>query len=72
MGADEALELIGRLVLTQTGKSLGNAQACLVRELWQNPTKSYLKIALDNGYSEKHIKGVASELWQILGNALTH
>lgn len=70
MGADEALELIGRLVSTQTGKPLDNLQRCLIGKLWQQPRQKYLEIAIENGYSEAHVKDVAYQLWQILSKAL--
>lgn len=70
MGADEALELIGTLVVAQTGRPLDNLQRSVVRGLWLNPRLKYLEMAEDNGYSEAHVKDVAYQLWQTLSAVL--
>ncbi|MCF4967571.1 tetratricopeptide repeat protein [Nostoc sp. CMAA1605] len=70
MGAEEALELLDKLVLDQTGKRLDNVQRDILRYLWEDRRNTYKKIAELCRYTEGHVKAVGAELWRMLSEIL--
>jgi len=56
------------LVFTKTGKHLDDVQNAVLRGAWKGNT--YTKIADESGYSDGHLRDVASELWKILSDLL--
>lgn len=62
--ASDAVELADSLVFTVTGRHLSDLQLTILRQVWQG--RKYLDIAHKSGYTEGHIKDVASQLWKIL------
>ncbi|MEM8805296.1 MAG: tetratricopeptide repeat protein [Cyanobacteria bacterium P01_G01_bin.38] len=68
MGIDAAIEFADRLLYEKTGRHLNDLQCVILRQAWGGET--YSTIALSAGYSEGHVKDVASQLWRILSDAL--
>ena len=68
MASETALELADSLVYTATGRHLSDLQYTIVQQVWQGRT--YPDIARRVGYTEGHIKDVASHLWKSLSQAL--
>lgn len=64
MGVDTALKLADSLVYTATGRHLSDLQRTVLQQVWQG--RKYLDIARRSGYTEGHIKDVASHLWKLL------
>ena len=62
--ASDAVELADSLVFTVTGRHLSDLQLTILRQVWQG--RKYLDIAHKAGYTEGHVKDVASQLWKIL------
>jgi tetratricopeptide (TPR) repeat protein len=62
--ASDAVELADSLVFTVTGRHLNDLQRTILRQVCQG--RKYLDIAHKAGYTEGHIKDVASQLWQVL------
>ena len=62
--ASDAVELADSLVFTVTGRHLSDLQCTILRQVWQG--RKYLDIADRAGYTEGHIKDVASQLWKLL------
>jgi tetratricopeptide (TPR) repeat protein len=63
-----ALALVDTLIFASTNSHLNNLQTSIIKEVWQG--KKYLEIAENYGYTEGHIKDVASCLWKILSEEL--
>ena len=69
MGIDNtALEYADQLLYERTGRHLSDLQSCIIQQSWQGQT--YRQVAAIAGYSEGHIKDVASQLWRLLSEAL--
>ncbi|MFE4106388.1 NB-ARC domain-containing protein [Almyronema epifaneia] len=68
MGAEAALQLAEKLLLTATGKPLNDLQRVILAEAWRG--HRYGEIALRYGCTEGHVKDVASQLWRSLSLAL--
>jgi tetratricopeptide (TPR) repeat protein len=62
--ASDAVELADSLVFTVTGRHLSDLQRTILGQVWQG--RKYLDIAHKAGYTEGHIKDVASQLWKLL------
>ena len=68
MGIDAAIEYADQLLYERTGRHLSDLQSCIIQQSWQGRT--YRQVATLAGYSEGHIKDVASHLWRLLSDAL--
>ncbi len=68
MGIDGAIDFADRLLYEKTGQHLSNLQYCILQQAWGG--KPYRSIARLAGYSEGHVKDVASHLWRLLSEAL--
>ncbi|MEL7333517.1 MAG: NB-ARC domain-containing protein, partial [Cyanobacteria bacterium J06560_2] len=68
MGIDTAIEYADQLLYERTGKHLSDLQSYIIQQSWQG--KTYGQVATLAGYSEGHIKDVASQLWKLLSEAL--
>ena len=68
MGIDTAIEYADQLLYERTGRHLSDLQSCIIQQSWQGRT--YGQVAATAGYSEGHIKDVASQLWRLLSEAL--
>lgn len=68
MRIEQAIEYADQLLYDQTGRHLSDLQSCIIQQSWQGRT--YSQVAALAGYSEGHIKDVASQLWKLLSNAL--
>ncbi|MEL6854809.1 MAG: tetratricopeptide repeat protein [Cyanobacteria bacterium J06607_13] len=68
MGIDAALEYADQLLYERTGKHLSDLQSYILQQTWQGRT--YSQVATHAGYSEGHVKDVASQLWKHLSDAL--
>ncbi|NEP17014.1 MAG: tetratricopeptide repeat protein [Leptolyngbya sp. SIO4C1] len=68
MSIDAAIELADGLLYEKTGQHLNDLQCCILRQAWGG--KTYSAIAAVAGYSEGHVKDVASQLWRLLSEAL--
>ncbi len=68
MGIDAAIEYADQLLYERTGRHLSDLQSCIIQQSWQGQT--YGQVATIAGYSEGHIKDVASQLWRLLSEAL--
>ena len=68
MGIDTAIEYADQLLYERTGRHLSDLQSCIIQQSWQGRT--YGQVAAIAGYSEGHIKDVASQLWRLLSEAL--
>ncbi|MEG4968846.1 NB-ARC domain-containing protein [Microcoleus sp. B6-A1] len=68
MDVQELLRLADGLVFTKTGKHLDDLQQAVVRGTWQG--KRYSEISKEVHCTERHVRNVASKLWQILSKIL--
>ena len=68
MGIDTAIEYADQVLYERTGRHLSDLQSCIIQQSWQGRT--YSQVATIAGYSEGHIKDVASQLWRLLSEAL--
>ncbi|MEO0705017.1 MAG: NB-ARC domain-containing protein [Cyanobacteria bacterium J06649_5] len=68
MGIEAATEYADQLLYERTGRHLSDLQSCIIQQSWQGRT--YGQVATAAGYSEGHIKDVASQLWKTLSEAL--
>ena len=68
MKLEQILNLADELVFAKTGKHLDNVQQTILEGAIQG--KKYAQIATENQYSDSYIKESASELWQILSEAI--
>lgn len=68
MGIDTAIEYADQLLYERTGKHLSDLQSHILQQSWQGRT--YAQVAKRAGYSEGHVKDVASQLWKLLSDAL--
>lgn len=68
MGIDAAIEYADQLLYERTGKHLSDLQSHILQQSWQGQT--YSQVANNAGYSEGHVKDVASQLWKLLSEAL--
>ncbi|MEM9949251.1 MAG: AAA family ATPase [Cyanobacteria bacterium P01_D01_bin.36] len=68
MGIESAVEYADQLLYERTGKHLNNLQSYIIQQSWKGQT--YGQVASVAGYSEGHVKDVASQLWQVLSEAL--
>ncbi|MEM1255684.1 MAG: AAA family ATPase [Cyanobacteria bacterium P01_H01_bin.21] len=68
MGVDSAIELTDSLLYEKTGQHLSDLQCCILQQVWGG--KTYRAIATIAGYSEGHVKDVASQLWRLLSDVL--
>ena len=68
MRTDTAIEYADQLVYERTGKHLSDLQSRILQQTWQGRT--YGQVASSAGYSEGHVKDVASQLWKALSEAL--
>jgi len=68
MGIDTAIEYADQLLYERTGKHLNDLQSYIIQQSWKGQT--YSQVASVAGYSEGHVKDVASQLWQVLSEAL--
>ncbi len=65
---NQAIEYADQLLYDQTGRHLSDLQSYIIQESWQGRT--YGQVASLAGYSEGHVKDVASQLWRLLSKAL--
>jgi hypothetical protein len=65
MNSEEALQVVIRLIQPNQLKDL---QESVFKECWLG--KTYQQIADDCGYDHDYIRGIGSQLWQILGDCL--
>ncbi|MEA5566060.1 tetratricopeptide repeat protein [Anabaena sp. UHCC 0399] len=70
MGAEEALELLDRLVFDHTGKHLDIVQRVILRSAWEDKKQTYQDMADLCRYTEAHLKAVGAELWHTLSDVL--
>lgn len=70
MDSEEGLVLVNRLLYPNLGKNLDNVQTLIIRELLQEPRKTYLQISTASGYTEQHIRDIGAALWQSLSEVL--
>ncbi|MBT9313320.1 AAA family ATPase [Leptothoe kymatousa] len=68
MGVDNAIEFTDSLLYEKTGQHLSDLQCCILQQVWGG--KTYRAIAAVAGYSEGHVKDVASQLWRLLSDVL--
>ncbi|MEM9806591.1 MAG: AAA family ATPase [Cyanobacteria bacterium P01_D01_bin.56] len=68
MGIDTAIEFTDSLLYEKTGQHLSDLQCCILQQVWGG--KTYRAIAIVAGYSEGHVKDVASQLWRLLSDVL--
>ncbi|MDV3350867.1 tetratricopeptide repeat protein [Leptolyngbyaceae cyanobacterium CCMR0082] len=68
MGVDTAIEFTDYLLYEKTGQHLSDLQCCILKQVWGG--KTYRAIATIAGYSEGHVKDVASQLWRLLSDVL--
>ncbi|MEG4104994.1 NB-ARC domain-containing protein [Microcoleus sp. S13_C5] len=68
MDVQELLRLADGLVFTKTGKHLDDLQQAVVRGTWQG--KRYSEISQEVHCTERHVRNIASKLWQILSKIL--
>ncbi|MEG4027938.1 MULTISPECIES: NB-ARC domain-containing protein [unclassified Microcoleus] len=68
MDVQELLRLADGLVFTKTGKHLDDRQQAVVRGTWQG--KRYSEISKEVHCSERHVRNIASKLWQTLSEIL--
>lgn len=68
MGVDTAIEFTDSLLYEKTGQHLSDLQCCILQQVWGG--KTYRAIAAIAGYSEGHVKDVASQLWRLLSDVL--
>ncbi|MEG3863683.1 NB-ARC domain-containing protein, partial [Microcoleus sp. herbarium12] len=68
MDVQELLKFADGLVFTKTGKHLDDLQQAVVRGTWQG--KRYSEISKEVHCTERHVRNVASKLWQILSEIL--
>ncbi|MGB7247994.1 MAG: NB-ARC domain-containing protein [Phormidesmis sp.] len=68
LGIEAAIEYADQLLYDRTGRHLSDLQSCIIQQSWQGHT--YGQVATSAGYSEGHIKDVASQLWRALSEAL--
>lgn len=68
MDVQELLRLADGLVFTKTGKHLDDRQQAVVRGTWQG--KRYSEISKEVHCTERHVRNIASKLWQILSKIL--
>lgn len=68
MRIEAAIDYADGLLYERTGRHLSDLQSRIIQQSWQGRT--YSQVATAAGYSEGHIKDVASQLWQVLSEAL--
>ncbi|PSB33429.1 ATPase [filamentous cyanobacterium Phorm 46] len=68
MDAQELLRLVDGLAFAKTGKRLDDLQQAVVRGTWQG--KRYSEISKEVHCTERHVRNVASKLWQTLSEIL--
>ena len=68
MGIESAIEYADQLLYERTGKHLSDLQSDIIQQSWKG--KTYGQVATLAGYSEGHVKDVASQLWKTLSEAL--
>ncbi len=68
MRIEAAIEYADQLLYERTGRHLSDLQNRIIHQSCQGRT--YSQVATAVGYSEGHIKDVASQLWQLLSEAL--
>ncbi|MBE9060163.1 ATP-binding protein [cf. Phormidesmis sp. LEGE 11477] len=68
MSIEQAIEYADQLLFDQTGKHLSDLQSHIIQQSWHGRT--YGQVATLAGYSEGHVKDVASQLWRLLSSAL--
>ncbi len=68
MDVQELLRLADGLVFAKTGKQLDDLQQAVVRGTWQG--KRYSEISKEVHCTERHVRNVASKLWQTLSEIL--
>ncbi len=68
MDVQELLRLADGLVFTKTGKHLDDRQQAVVRGTWQG--KRYSEISKEVHCTERHVRNIASKLWQTLSEIL--
>jgi hypothetical protein len=64
----EEIKFIEDLVYQGDRKGLNDLQSNILTEVWQG--RKYLEIASRYGYTEGHVKDVASQLWKLLSLTL--
>lgn len=68
MDVQELLRLADGLVFAKTGKRLDDLQQAVVRGTWQG--KRYSEISQEVHCTQRHVRNVASKLWQTLSEIL--
>ncbi|MEG3845305.1 ATPase, partial [Microcoleus sp. herbarium14] len=68
MDVQELLKLADGLVFAKTGKRLDDLQQAVVRGTWQG--KRYSEISKEVHCTERHVRNIASKLWQTLSEIL--
>jgi len=68
MDVQELLRLADGLAFAKTGKRLDDLQQAVVRGTWQG--KRYSEISKEVHCTERHVRNVASKLWQTLSEIL--
>lgn len=68
MDIKEILKFADALVFAKRGKHLDDLQNAVLHGAWKGQT--YIQIAEESGYSDGHLRDVASKLWRILSELL--
>ncbi|NJM59993.1 MAG: NACHT domain-containing protein [Oscillatoriales cyanobacterium RU_3_3] len=68
MDIQQVLKLADDLAFTKTGKHLSSLQETILTGVWSS--QKYGEIATTCNCTEEHVKKVASEIWQLLSEAL--
>ncbi|MEG4320794.1 MULTISPECIES: NB-ARC domain-containing protein [unclassified Microcoleus] len=68
MDVKDILQFTDSLFFSETGKHIDRLQETIVKGTWDG--QKYSDIAEEEHCTEGHVRNVASELWQILSNAL--
>ncbi len=68
MDVKNVLEFTDSLFFSETGKHIDRLQETILKGTWEG--QKYSDIAEEEHCTEGHVRNVASELWQIISNAL--
>ena len=70
MDVKDILQFTDSLFFSETGKHIDRLQETILKGTWEG--QKYSDIAEEEHCTEGHVRNVASELWQIISNALGH
>ncbi len=68
MDVKDVLQFTDSLFFSETGKHIDRLQETILKGTWEG--QKYSDIAEEEHCTEGHVRNVASELWQIISNAL--